>query len=209
VFARNPYSSDFADRIAFFDADDSTRTVCGDRTEFLGRNGTIANPAAMMQSRLSGSTGAGLDPCAAIQVSFDIADGQEREVVFTLGAARETEATRKLLFRFRGSEAARHALEEVRAYWNRTLGTLHLETPDAALNLLGNGWLLYQTLASRLWARSGYYQPGGAFGFRDQLQDTMALIHAEPLLIRKHLLRCAAHQFRDGDVQHWWHPADT
>jgi cellobiose phosphorylase len=206
VFVRNPYSSDFADRIAFFDVDDSTRNVCSDRTEFLGRNGSPANPAAMLQARLSGSTGAGLDPCTAIQVSFDVADGQEREVVFTLGAGRETEATRKLLFRFRGSEAARHALEEVRAYWNRTLGTLHLETPDAALNLLGNGWLLYQTLASRLWARSGYYQPGGAFGFRDQLQDTMALIHAEPLLVRKHLLRCAAHQFPEGDVQHWWHP---
>jgi cyclic beta-1,2-glucan synthetase len=206
VFVRNPYSSDFADRIAFFDVDDSTRNVCSDRTEFLGRNGSPANPAAMLQARLSGSTGAGLDPCTAIQVSFDVADGQEREVVFTLGAGRETEATRKLLFRFRGSEAARHALEEVRAYWNRTLGTLHLETPDAALNLLGNGWLLYQTLASRLWARSGYYQPGGAFGFRDQLQDTMALIHAEPMLVRKHLLRCAAHQFPEGDVQHWWHP---
>jgi cellobiose phosphorylase len=206
VFVRNPYSSEFSDRVAFFDVDDSTRTLCSDRTEFLGRNGSTSNPAAMTQTRLSGKTGAGLDPCAAIQVSFDLADGQEREVVFTLGAGRETDATRKLIFRFRGSEAARRALEEVRAYWSRTLGALHLETPDTALNLLGNGWLLYQTLASRLWARSGYYQPGGAFGFRDQLQDTMALIHAEPLLVRKHLLRCAAHQFRDGDVQHWWHP---
>ena len=206
VFVRNPYSSDFADRVAFFDVDDSTRTLCGDRSEFLGRNGSPANPAAMMQARLSGTTGAGLDPCAALQVSLDLADGQEREIVFTLGAERDTEATSKLLFRFRGSEAARHALEDVRAYWNRTLGVLHLETPDAALNLLGNGWLLYQTLASRLWARSGYYQPGGAFGFRDQLQDSMAVIHAEPLLVRKHLLRCAEHQFRDGDVQHWWHP---
>ena len=206
VFVRNPYSSDFADRVAFFDVDDSTRTLCGDRSEFLGRNGSPANPAAMTQARLSGTTGAGLDPCAALQVSLDLAEGQEREIVFTLGAERDTEATSKLLFRFRGSEAARHALEDVRAYWNRTLGVLHLETPDAALNLLGNGWLLYQTLASRLWARSGYYQPGGAFGFRDQLQDSMAVIHAEPLLVRKHLLRCAEHQFRDGDVQHWWHP---
>jgi len=112
VFVRNPYSSDFSDRIAFFDVDDSTRTVCGDRTEFLGRNGSIANPAAMMQSRLSGTTGAGLDPCSAIQVSFDLADGQEREMVFTLGAGREVDATRKLVFRFRGSEAARHALDK-------------------------------------------------------------------------------------------------
>jgi cyclic beta-1,2-glucan synthetase len=206
IFVRNPYSSDFADRIAFFDVDDSTRTVCCDRTEFLGRNGSLANPASMTQTRLSGRTGAGLDPCAAIQVSFELDDGQDREIVFTLGASREMEATRKLLVRFRGSEAARQALEKVRTCWTHTLEALQVETPDPALNLLANGWLLYQTLASRLWARSGYYQPGGAFGFRDQIQDSMALIHAEPLLVRKHLLRCAAHQFRDGDVQHWWHP---
>jgi len=132
VFVRNPYSSDFSNRIAFFDVDDSTRTLCGDRTEFIGRNGSIANPAAMMQARLSGTTGAGLDPCTAMQVSFELADGEEREIVFTLGAGRETDATRKLLFRFRGSDAARQALEEVRSYWNRTLGTVQLDTPDLA-----------------------------------------------------------------------------
>jgi cyclic beta-1,2-glucan synthetase len=206
VFVRNPYSADFADRIAFFDVADAKRTVSGDRTEFLGRNGSLANPAALTQTRLSGKLGAGMDPCAAIQVSFDLADGQERETVFTLGASRETEATRSLLLRFRGSQAARAALEEVWRQWNNILGSLHVETPDPAVNVLANGWVLYQTLASRLWARSGYYQPGGAFGFRDQLQDVMALIHAVPGTVREHLLRCAAHQFREGDVQHWWHP---
>ena len=204
--ARNPYHAEFADRVAFFDVDEVARTVSGDRTEFLGRNGTLAHPAAMTRTRLSGKMGAALDPCAAIQVPFELVDGQEREVVFRLGVGRDVEEVKTLVRRFRGDAAARGALEAVWRYWNHTLGAVHVDTPDPSLNVLVNGWLVYQTLACRLWARNGYYQPGGAFGFRDQLQDVMALIHAEPRLIREHLLRCAAHQFREGDVQHWWHP---
>jgi cyclic beta-1,2-glucan synthetase len=205
-YARNAYNTEFADRIAFFDVDDMTRTFSGDRAEFLGRNGTLGDPAAMTRSQLSNKVGAALDPCAAIQVAFELADGEEREFIFRLGAGRSLNDARKLLQRYRGSAAARDALEKVRQYWRHTLGAVQVETPDRSLNVLANGWLLYQTLACRLWARSGYYQSGGAFGFRDQLQDVMALIHAEPRLVREHLLRCAAHQFREGDVQHWWHP---
>ncbi|MBS1127806.1 MAG: ndvB 2, partial [Nitrospirae bacterium] len=203
---RNPYNSEFVDRTAFFDAGESTRTVTGDRTEFLGRNGTLQRPAAMTRARLSGRIGAGLDPCAAIQVPFELADGQEREIIFRLGAGKSSDDARNLVRRFRESVAARRALEKVWAYWKRTLGAVQVETPDQSVNMLVNGWLLYQTLACRLWARSGYYQSGGAFGFRDQLQDVMALIFSEPRLVREHLLLCAAHQFREGDVQHWWHP---
>jgi cellobiose phosphorylase len=206
LLARNPYNTEFAGRVAFFDVDDSNRSVSGDRTEFLGRNGTLRAPAAMGRSGLSGKVGASLDPCAAIQVAFDLADGQEREIVFMLGAGQDARDAINLVNRFRGPEAARGELEAVWQYWKHTLGAVQIETPNPSLNVLANGWLMYQTLACRLWARNGYYQSGGAFGFRDQLQDVMAIIHAEPTLVREHLLRCAARQFREGDVQHWWHP---
>jgi cellobiose phosphorylase len=206
LFARNSYNTEFADRVAFFDVDNETRTVSGDRKEFLGRNGTFRSPAAMARLHLSGKVGAALDPCAAVQVPFELADGQECEITFRLGVGRDAYDARNLAHSHRGSAVARGKLEAVWQYWNHTLGAVQVETPDQSLNVLANGWLLYQTLACRLWARNGYYQPGGAFGFRDQLQDAMALIHAEPRLVREHLLRCAARQFQDGDVQHWWHP---
>jgi cyclic beta-1,2-glucan synthetase len=206
LFARNPYNAEFGSRTAFFNVDDATRTMSGDRTEFLGRNGTLANPAAMARSRLSGRVGAALDPCGAIQVAFELADGEERDIVFTLGAGQDANDAGNLAHRFRGPAAAREALEALWQYWNHTLGAVHVETRDPSVNVLANGWLLYQTLACRLWGRSGYYQSGGAFGFRDQLQDVMALIHAEPQLVREHLLLSASRQFSEGDVQHWWHP---
>ncbi|HVO70142.1 MAG TPA: hypothetical protein VMT24_08855, partial [Aggregatilineaceae bacterium] len=206
LLARNPYNTEFTDRVAFFQVDALPKTLSGDRTEFLGRNGTLRSPNAMSRSRLSGKVGPGLDPCAALQVPFELDDGQEREVVFTLGAGRDADDARDLAQRFRGSTAARGALDAVWQYWNHTLGAVQVETPDQSLNVLTNGWLLYQALGCRLWARSGYYQSGGAFGFRDQLQDVMALIYAEPHLVREHLLLCASRQFPEGDVQHWWHP---
>jgi len=210
--ARNDYSAEYGDRIAFFDADDATRslsvTVTGDRGEFIGRNGTLRNPAAMRRAKLSNKLGAGMDPCGAIHVPIDLAEDEEREIVFRLGAGgrRGIDDWSEMVQRLRGPEGARASLEKSRHYWERTLGAVQVETPDASLNVLANGWLLYQTLACRLWARSGYYQSGGAYGFRDQLQDTMALLHAEPRLAREHLLRCAERQFSEGDVQHWWHP---
>jgi cyclic beta-1,2-glucan synthetase len=206
VFARNAYNSELPERIAFFDANQSPRTITGDRTEFLGRNGVLSNPAAMYKARLSGKLGPGLDPCTAIRVPFELLNGQQREVVFILGSGQNAARAAELVQRFRGAEAARDVLESVWHYWTHTLGAVNVDTPDQSINVMANGWLLYQTLACRLWARSGFYQSGGAFGFRDQLQDVMALVHAEPGLIRKQLLLCASRQFHEGDVQHWWHP---
>ncbi len=206
LLARNPFNTEFAERIAFVDVSDARRTLTGDRREFLGRNGSLSNPAVLKRTRLSGKTGAGLDPCAALQLTFGLPAGQERETTFRLGVGRNLADVQTLVRRFRPVEATRAALEGVWEYWNRTLGAVQVETPDPSVNVMANGWLLYQTLSSRLWARSGFYQSGGAFGFRDQLQDVMALVHAEPALTREHLLRAAARQFREGDVQHWWHP---
>ncbi len=206
VYARNPFDNEFADWVAFFDVDDTARSATCDRAEFLGRNGTLRDPAAMHRSRLSGKAGAALDPCAAIQVTFDLTDGHEREIVFRLGAAGSADAAGLLTQRNRGPAAARDALDAVIRHWEHALGAVQVATPDAAIDVLANGWLVYQTMACRLWARSGFYQSGGAFGFRDQLQDAMALIHTEPQLLRRQIALCASRQFGDGDVQHWWHP---
>jgi cyclic beta-1,2-glucan synthetase len=206
LYARNAYNSEFPRWVAFFDVGEANRCVSGDRTEFLGRNGTLRDPAALHRVRLSGKTGAALDPCGAIQVAFDLADDDEREVVFRLGAAPDVNTAAELVRRLRTSADARDALEAVNRYWSRTLSAVQVRTPDVALDVLTNGWLIYQTIACRLFARSGFYQSGGAYGFRDQLQDVMALVHTAPDLLRMQIVLCASRQFVEGDVQHWWHP---
>ncbi|HEX4423584.1 MAG TPA: glucoamylase family protein, partial [Kofleriaceae bacterium] len=206
LLARNAYNAEFAARVAFLDCSEDQRTVTGDRLEVLGRNGSPARPACMARARLSGRVGAGLDPCVAMRAMVELADGEQRELVFTFGSGRDLADARHLISRFRGTGPARTALEGVWGYWNRTLGAVNVQTPDPSVNILANGWLLYQVIACRLWARSGFYQSGGAFGFRDQLQDSLALVHAEPAILRDQLLRAAGRQFAQGDVQHWWHP---
>ena len=206
LFMRNFYNSDFGEYVTFLDINESVRSFTGDRAEFVGRNGSVSDPEALKRTRLSNRVGAGFDPCGAIQSQFELADGESREVVFTLGCGKNTDNAREIVNRYRGSGAARMALEGVWGYWSHTLGAVYVNTPDPAVNVLSNGWLLYQTISCRLWARSAYYQSGGAFGFRDQLQDVMALMHAEPFRCREHILRAASRQFTEGDVQHWWHP---
>ena len=209
LFAHNPTNTDFAGRTAFFDvdalADDQVSTCC-DRQEFLGPEGSLRRPAAMDAARLSGTAGLALDPCAALRLGFSLKDGQTREIVFRLGAGATPEEAGALVQRWRGTMPAQEALAAVKTHWTRTLGAVQVRTPDKSFDLLANGWLTYQTLACRLWARNAFYQSSGAFGFRDQLQDVMALVHAAPALVREHLLRCASRQFAEGDVQHWWHP---
>jgi len=207
LFAKNAYNTEFPGRVAFFNVDASNRSFTADRTEFIGRNGNLASPAALRRVRLSGKVGAGLDACAAIMVPFELLPGQQRDIVFMLGVSgRRSADASNLVQRCQGTAAASSALLAVREQWDNTLGAVQIDTPDAALDIITNGWLMYQTIACRLWARSGYYQSGGAYGFRDQLQDAMAMVHTEPQLLRQQLLLCASHQFVEGDVMHWWHP---
>lgn len=206
LFARNSFHPEFGEWVSFFDVDEPARTLTGDRLEFIGRNGNLARPAAMERTRLSGRVGALMDPCGAIQIPLDLADGQSREIIFRLGTAASAEAANALVQRLRRTGVARSAFADVASQWRHLLGAVEVQTPDSSLDALVNGWLVYQVIACRLWGRSGYYQSGGAFGFRDQLQDAMALVHAAPQLLRSQLLLCAARQFKEGDVQHWWHP---
>jgi len=206
LFARNAWRREFGARVAFADLGGTQTAWTADRVEFLGRNGSLDHPAALaIPHRLSGRVGAGLDPCSALQATIALAAGGHAEVVFFLGEAESPEQARELIVRYRTRDVAA-VLRAVGERWGELLGTVQVRTPDRSLDILLNRWLLYQTLTCRIWARSAFYQAGGAYGFRDQLQDVMALAVAEPALARRHVLRAAARQFGDGDVQHWWHP---
>ena len=206
MLARNPWRSDFANHVAFADLAGRQTALTADRTEFLGRNGTFDNPAALRSGTpLSGAVGAGMDPCACLQTVVALPPGGRTEIVFLLGEAPTKEEARALIERYRHTDVDT-VLSAVKSRWEDVLGALEVKTPDRSLDVLVNRWLLYQTLACRLWARAGFYQAGGAFGFRDQLQDAMALAVAEGSHLREQLLRAAARQFVEGDVQHWWHP---
>ncbi|MFO0890043.1 MAG: glucoamylase family protein [Isosphaeraceae bacterium] len=206
LLARNPFRQDFPGSVAFADVSRRPRTLTADRAEFLGRHGSMAAPAALSRVGLSGRTGAAIDPCAAIQTTLDLAPGEEAEVIFLLGEADDLRAARSLIHAYRDGGTVEEASREVARSWDRMLGAVQVQTPDRALDLLLNRWLLYQVVSCRLWARTGVYQSAGAFGFRDQLQDVMAMVHAAPELTRSHLLLAASRQFLEGDVQHWWLP---
>jgi len=206
LLARNSFNVDFGDHVAFADVDRRPRTLTADRVEFLGRNGSTAAPAGLGRVELSNRAGAGLDPCVAIQAKLDLHPGEEIAVSFLLGQAPDLDTARELSRRYRDAVAVQAALDDVRRRWDDVLTAVQVRTPDPALDLLVNRWLPYQVLSCRVWGRSAFYQSGGAYGFRDQLQDAMALVYGAPAEARAQILRAAGRQFVEGDVQHWWHP---
>jgi len=206
ILARNAFNTDFAAQVAFADVSLRPCTCTSDRTEFLGRNGSVLAPAALSRVELSGRLEPTLDPCAALMAPFVLAPGADIEIVFLLGQATGQEEARRLLRRYRDPVQVEAAFKDVCKRWDQTLNAVQVRTPNPALDLLLNRWLLYQVLSCRVWGRSAFYQSGGAYGFRDQLQDVMALVHGAPFEERTQLLRAATRQFLEGDVQHWWHP---
>jgi cyclic beta-1,2-glucan synthetase len=206
LIARNRYHPDYGNRVAFAAISPPAESYNGDRTSFLGRNRSMANPAAMERTKLSQRVGAGLDPCAALQITIELAPGERAYITCMVGQAGSVEEVHKLVQTYREGLAFETTWSHTKAWWDDRLGMIEVHTPELAADFMINRWLLYQSLSCRIWGRSAFYQPGGAFGFRDQLQDVMAFLYAYPELAREHILLAASRQFKEGDVQHWWHP---
>lgn len=205
LLLKNPYNSDFPGRIAFVDTSEIPRTFTGDEDEFIGVNGDLERPAALEREGLSGTVGAGLMPCGAMQVKLSLEPEETREVVFLLGQGKDLAEVLSITGKYSSVTAAREELAKVQAFWADKLEVIQVATPDPSMDILLNSWLQYQVISCRLWSRAAFYQSGGAYGFRDQLQDVMAVAYTWPELTRKQILLHAAHQFVEGDVQHWWH----
>jgi cyclic beta-1,2-glucan synthetase len=206
VLARSMWSGEFGGRVSFADMGGRQSSFTCDRTEFLGRNAILERPAALDNDEpLSGKAGAGLDPCAALQSFVELRPGASAEIRVLLGQTEDRDSAVKLLTRYREIDLDQ-VLKEVERQWDDILGNIQVTTPDAGMDMILNRWLLYQTLSCRIWARAAFYQLSGAYGFRDQLQDAMALTVPKREVAREQILRAAGRQFAEGDVQHWWHP---
>ncbi len=210
ILAENSYNNEFSDLVAFcgmFSEQVSINSFTCDRMDFIGRNGSIEQPAALnLTTPLEGKTGCGLDPCAAFEIPLEIKPGETVDMYFMVGQADNEAGCVDLVTKYQKAEVIERAYREVVAFWDQKLSVIKVESPSSEMNVLLNGWLLYQDLSCRIWARSAFYQSGGAYGYRDQLQDVAALVYSDPEITRNQILLHAAHQFIEGDVLHWWHP---
>jgi cyclic beta-1,2-glucan synthetase len=206
LLARNPYNQDFRERVAFLACTREPNGMTADRTEFLGSHGDYGHPAALERVGLTSRVDAGVDPCAVMQVILWLQPGETKEVTFLLGQGSDRDDAERLITHFQDIHNVESAWEEIGAFWDELLDQIQVETPEKAMDLLLNRWMLYQSLSSRFWGRTAFYQSGGAYGFRDQLQDAMGYVHTKPELLKEHILRAAQYQFEEGDVLHWWHP---
>ncbi len=206
LLARNPFNIDFGERVAFLAANKKPHGVTTDRTEFLGRMGSLRNPAALGRIGLGSAVNAGLDPCAAMQLHVDLAPGAVEEIFFLIGEGANRAESLALIEKVQEAGQVDSIWEAVEQQWDNILNAIRVETPDPAMDLMLNRWLLYQTVSCRLWGRTALYQSSGAFGFRDQLQDVLAILPSRPDLARAHILETARQQFEAGDVLHWWNP---
>ncbi|MBI5352727.1 MAG: hypothetical protein HZB50_08840 [Chloroflexi bacterium] len=206
LLASNHFNNEFGERVAFLAANKKPHGVTTDRMEFLGRMGSMKNPAALGRIGLASAVNAGLDPCAAIQLHIDLAPGAEEEIFFLIGEGKDRDESLKLIGQIQSPGQVEAVWQSVQKQWDEILNTITVETPDPGMDLMLNRWLLYQTLSCRLWGRTALYQSSGAFGFRDQLQDVMALLQTRPDIARAQILEAARHQFEAGDVLHWWNP---
>jgi cyclic beta-1,2-glucan synthetase len=206
LFGQNFFDQDYAQKVAFLAMSGTIESYSGDRREFIGRNGTPARPVALSKTMLSESVGETIDPCGALQTSVTIEPGAAQDIVVLLGAQDSPELVRKLINRYNAPEAANAEADRATTVWRDRISTIHVETPDAEFDRMTNGWVLYQALSCRMWGRTALYQSSGAYGFRDQLQDSMSFVYTDPQVAREHIIRSAHRQFVEGDVQHWWHP---
>lgn len=209
ILVKNNYNTDFPGRIVFLDTSAKEKYYTGDRREFLGNIGGLKHPEALRKDRLSNTLGAGFDPCACLQTVIELKSREQIELVFILGQGESLDDVTRYTEKYRNVKRVHKALEEVIAFWEEVTKKITVTTPDVNMDILLNGWLLYQTLSCRIWARTAFYQSGGAFGFRDQLQDVMSIVDVLPEIARSQILFHASHQFIEGDVQHWWHPGSN
>ena len=203
---KNSANSEFKNNALFIGTSEKIKSYTGDRMEFLGKIPSYKKPEGLKRERLSNTVGLGYNPCGVIEIEVNILPNEEKEIVFLLGENRNLEEGYKLISKYKDINASKKALKNVKEFWNSTLDTVQVKTPDSTMDFMMNNWLMYQTIACRMWGREGFYQVGGAYGARDQMQDVTNALYHMPEEAKRQIVENCKHQYKEGDIQHWWHP---